>query len=190
MRGGALRIGIDVDDVLYPFSERVHHYCEVAGLTNGKTITQWEFHNDYGIPRDRLWDFIKDLYRNGVLMEPPYPGVAFQAQRLTSAGHEVLIVTARGFEADIAPLVRRETERWLEFYEIPFDSLHFSRDKREVEADWFIDDSVGNVSKLLAAGTEARLRDQPHNQTSTLPRVFSLSEFVDDVLAAQLPSMV
>jgi hypothetical protein len=40
-----VRIGLDIDDVLFPWTDRAHAAAEAAGITNGAAITQWSFHN-------------------------------------------------------------------------------------------------------------------------------------------------
>ena len=68
---------------------------------------------------------------------------------------------------------------------VPFDSLTFTKHKEEVYADWAIDDSEKNCRALGAAGVRAFLHDAVHNQAVVgIPRVYSMGEFVDIVLAA------
>lgn len=184
---------IDIDDTAYAFSERIHAACLQAGIApQGSTITQWEFHNDYGIERGVLWSYIMELYKGGILMEPPYPATGWWLGKLRQAGHKVVIATARGFEPDLAQFVRAQTERWLWFYGIPHDGLHFTKDKatfaRDVGVDYAIDDSVAHVEALTKAGVLAFLRDQPHNRSATHlddVRVRSLKGFVNLILEVE-----
>lgn len=179
-----MRVGLDIDDVLFPWSDLAHAACERAGITNGKQVTQWSMYLDYGCTSAEVWEVIHDKYRGGMLLEPPFEGVVdiLRAMR-EDAGWTVHLATARGFEGPLAGLVRSHTTAWLEGYEIPHDSLTFTKDKTIVQSDAFLDDSIPNVTALRAAGVNAYLHDQGHNRSdTTLPRVANLSEFASIIL--------
>jgi 5'(3')-deoxyribonucleotidase len=179
-------IGIDVDDVLKPWSERAHAAVVLAGRDNGKTITCWNMHEDYGITSDELWEIVFAAYMDGMLLQPPYANVQRDLTDLMACGFNVHLITARGFEDGIAEVVREQTREWVSMYGIPHDTLTFTKDKAAMGMDYFLDDGIHNVTALRAAGCEAYLRDQCHNQNSDLPRVADLAEFVELVLAEAL----
>jgi FMN phosphatase YigB (HAD superfamily) len=173
-----VRIGIDIDDVLFPWSQHAHEACERAGITNGKQVTQWGMHIDYGCTSDQVWDVINAAYVAGMLVaHQPYDGVVEILDDLRAAGHTVHLATARGFEGPLANMVREHTVAWLTSHEIPHDSLTFTADKSVLNVDVFLDDGVHNVIALQKAGIRAFLRDQPHNHASDLPRVDDLAAF-------------
>lgn len=180
-----MRVGVDVDDVLFPWTEYAHEAALEAGITNGGTPTRWGFHEDYGITADELWSVLFEAYNDGMLLRPFYPDAASQLARLREAGHSIHIVTARGFEAHVdhgflGKMVRIWTEISLDREGIPHDSLTFVKDKTFANVDVFIDDSLGNCRALQAAGIDAYLRDQPHNQSGPWTRrVDNLEHFVD-----------
>lgn len=176
------RIGLDVDDVLFSWSVHAHAACEAAGITNGKVVTQWGFHNDYGCTADEVWEVINQAYVDGMLRRPPYPGVQDILMDLRAAGHTIHLATARGFEGPLAGMVRHHTIEWVATHEIPHDSLTFTADKSLLNVDVFLDDGVHNVEALQRAKIRAWLRDQPHNQTSKLPRVADLAAFAHMIL--------
>lgn len=162
-----MRIGVDIDDCLLGWSDLAHAACEAAGITGGNAITRWEFHEDYGVSREALWDVLFAAYEDGMLVDhPPYEGVAAILTALQDVyGHEVHLVTARGFEGrHLSRLVRSDTAEWLECYNIPHDSLTFAKDKTLLNVDAFIDDSPANCAAMVDAGCElVALRRQPHN---------------------------
>lgn len=174
-----LRIGLDIDDVLFPWSDHAHRAATRAGITNGRTITQWSMHLDYGCTPDTFWDVINQAYLGGMLLRDPYPGVTDLLQAARAAGHTIHLVTARGFEGHLAPMIRRHTIEWAQ--QIPHDTLTFAKDKTVVDTDVFLDDNADTVAALRHYGTDAYLRDQLHNQAAdpTLPRVTDLQHFLD-----------
>lgn len=179
-----MRIGLDVDDVLFPFSRIAHALCVQAGVANGREVDRWEMHESYGCTRAEVWDdVLYPAYAEGMLLNAPYAGTrAILTALRDDHGHSVHLVTARGYEPRYGGMVREHTSRWLETYELPFDSLTFTKDKTDVRTDIFLDDSVKNVKRLVEHGTNAYLADQPHNRSDTyLHRVADLAEFCDIV---------
>lgn len=179
------RIGVDIDDVLFPWSDTAHSLCESAGITNGASITCWEFWLDYGCEPQTVWDVLDAATMNGGLYDgAPYDGAAEALQSLVDAGHTVHLVTARGFLTN-GPLIRQLTCAWLERWSIPHHSLTFAKDKRLVPVDHFIDDSLANYDQLDGAGVDVHLLNRPHNLI--LPcdrrRVDTLEQFVAQVIA-------
>lgn len=177
-------IGIDYDDVLYPWSDTAHGLCEAAGITNGQVVSQWHMWKDYGCTEQEVWNVLAENTLNGSLYAAwPYPGVLAQLRRLRAYGHRVHIVTARGFGKHgelIQALTREQASEW----NLPLDSLTFSHDKSVVPCDFFLDDGLHNYDPLDAKGVEVYLMNRPHNQVTDRPRrrVSSVKEFADLIL--------
>lgn len=154
-----MRLGVDIDDVLYPWHAQDPTWPDLTG------------------PRLKV-----SLYEAA-----PYPGVREALQRLLDAGHTVHLVTARSHEGtQHSQEIRDLTRRWLARHKIPHDSLHFAPDKTSIRTDVFIDDDPGNCRQLEAAGIQAFLREQPWNRSARdLDWVDDLTDFVDLVLASQ-----
>lgn len=183
-----MKIALDIDDVLFPWSEYAHAAAEAAGITNGKRITQWAFHDDYGITAEELWTVLFAAYDNGMLLQQPYDGVARELRRLRIMGHTLHLITARGFETNLSDLVRAHTAQWLVAHDIPHDTLTFSKDKGILRADVGLDDSVTNCANMAMAGIAPWLMTRWHNEDDLsvpYPRVKSLAEFVDVLEAAE-----
>lgn len=173
-----MRIGLDIDDVLFPWSQYAHEACERAGITNGKSITQWGMHLDYGCTSEQVWAVIDREYEAGMLVRnPPYDGVNEILADLQAAGHTIHLATARGFEGRLSEMIRKHTAHWLARWKVPHDSLTFTKDKSLLNVDIFLDDGVHNIEALQKARIRAYLCDQVHNQASTLPRVANLAAF-------------
>jgi hypothetical protein len=159
-----VRIGVDIDDVIYPWCKAAQEACERAGITGGNTITRWDFHEDYGITREQLWEVLEREYRRGMLMvERPIPGSVRALEMVIALGHEVHLVTARGFEPQNAEMVRSDTLWWLSMLEVPHHSVTFTRDKWTVPCDVYLDDSPKHVRALRNRGLHALLIEAPHN---------------------------
>jgi len=174
-----MRVGLDIDDVLFPWTEHAHAAAERAGITNGAQITQWDFAADYGCTREEWWDVINAEYRAGMLEREPYPGTANLLALARENGATIHLVTARGFEGQLAGFVRRTTAEWAT--QLPHDSLTFSKDKAAVRTEVFLDDSVHNCLAVKKVGTFAFLRDQVHNrgmESARLPRARDLAQFL------------
>lgn len=172
-----MRIGVDVDDVLFPWFDKAHAACERAGITNGVTPSRWECYLDYGVTLDDWLVVMKSATLDGSLYTgDPYPGAVDAMRALKDAGHTLHIVTARGFFAH-GDLIRRHTIEWFDANDVPHDSLTFSKDKTLVHSDVFVDDSWKNVSDLTAAGIRTWMVDAPHNQGNEHP--FRVPTFVD-----------
>lgn len=151
-----MRIGVDIDDVLYPWHEQ----------------------------RPRLRDIVGPVLETALYGADPYPGAVAQLARLQAAGHTVHLITARAFEGGRhGAQIRDLTRQWAEAHDVPHDSLHFAQDKTKIPTDLFVDDNVHNIRSLGAAGVVAFLLDRPWNAHATgLPRVPSLTAFVDLVV--------
>lgn len=187
MTGKSLRVGVDVDDVLFPWYLNAHQLCVAAKITNGINPTTWSPHEEYGCPMQDWLDVLEEGTLNGALYSgPPYLGAIDALWRLQNAGHSIHLVTARGFFV-LGHLIREQTVNWLADYDVPHDTLTFAKDKTIVRTDVFVDDSARNVEALTAAGVQTWMVNQPHNAAAVHNlRVDHVSEFVDAVLEAHL----
>lgn len=174
-----LRIGIDVDDVLFDLCGHIQRIADDKGISAGRQIDHWNIHESYGVPREVLWDAIFDEYREGLLLEAPIEGVAAILSALQEEhGHEVHLVTARGFEGQLGAMVREDTIRWVHQYNLAHSSLTFTLNKGMIRVDAFLDDNEHNVQDVSLAGCPlAYLMNAQHNQASSWRRVGSLDEF-------------
>lgn len=186
MSSKSLRIGVDVDDVLFPWFDKAHAACERAGITNGVTPTQWSCYLDYGVTLDEWLVVMESATLDATLYTgDPYPGAIEALRELEDAGHTLHIVTARGFFAH-GDLIRRHTVEWLRDHKVPHHSLTFSKSKTLVQTDAFVDDSCKNCCELEAANVPVWMVDAPHNQGDTdHARVANVREFADIILAIE-----
>lgn len=182
----------DWDDVVYPLCSVMQKMADRAGISEGRRITQWQAHEDFGVTADELWGmFHSDLdYFYG---QPLIPGALAQMRRLRAYGHRIHIVTARGshdsgmFYGISSDVIQGITRDQIRRSNVPLDSLTFAKDKApvalELGVDWAIDDKPANVAELLEVGVSGALMDAVHNQDAAgFLRVFSVQEFADLVI--------
>lgn len=184
-----MRIGLDIDDVLYPWFDSAHAACAKAGITSGVIPTSWSPYEEYGIERE-LWHETIAAAVDTMYQSPPFEGAVEQVCRLKDAGHTVHLVTARG-ALKHGDQIRAQTAIWAAAFEVPHDSLTFSTDKTVVRTDYFLDDNHGNWRSLWNDGdTRAYLLTKPWNRQHDIApmwRVETLEQFVNIVLKKGKP---
>lgn len=180
------RVGIDLDGVCFDFNENLRFWLEtIKGykLKYGPSV-RWEFYEDWGLTLD---EFLREcnraadaghLFRHG----PVINDAKAQLQRLRDAGHTIVLITDRSFGSN--NVSQENTRQWLFDTELPWDEIHFTANKAEVDVDFHIDDRFKNVVEMAQTGIDAWLLSAPWNLGYTLAkRADSLQTFVSYVLA-------
>lgn len=182
---------LDLDGVINPWVGPFHPYMLAHELFLATAHTyemsdwnEWHHYRNYGIVDPDFVKMLQDFAREGRFTSgPPFEGTPEAVRRLHDGGVSIHVVTDR------PPFVLDETVAWLKTYDIPFDSVEIGRDKtvfmRRGPAPYFgIDDRVENVQALVDAGVQAYLLTAPWNEHANLPRVNTVDEYVDIVLAS------
>jgi uncharacterized HAD superfamily protein len=186
------KVGFDIDDVFLHTYQAMHVIAGKAGITNGVTPTSWNPYDEYGCSREEWTAVMDEAARMGWLYKDVIPDQdALRAVReLAWDGHEIHLVTARGFMGE-KDIVEEHTEGWLVEYAVPHKSLTYSRTKGEVTArlrlDYFLDDNVQNWLDVAGSGpTRSHLLDRPWNQdiNAGIFRVKTVQEYVDIIKEA------
>ncbi len=172
-------IGIDLDGCLYDFGKSLAHYLVEYEDFPTEVATPpkvWNFFLDWGLSID---DYIKAYARGvdaGVVLrvgEPDIDSVEV-LNLLREGGHTLHIVTYR----TVGKRAVQNTMEWLEEYEVPYDTITFSKDKTIVKNHIFIEDNMDNFKALWAADIECFLMDRPWNEEVTTPyRVYGWQDF-------------
>lgn len=179
----SLRIGVDLDDVVYNFTKAFQEAARRKGWDVGENDC-WDFHHKCGMSDDEFADImhfsVDDLqlfWRGGML-----DNAADWISKLKDAGHEIHIVTHR--YSGYIYTSSQATKYWLNTKGVRYDSLTFSGDKTIVPTDVFIEDKIENYDALEAAGTKAYLVNRPYNQIEgdERRRVDSFGEFADLII--------
>lgn len=181
-----MKVGVDIDDCIYPWFDIAHRACVEDAITNDVTPSQWECWLDYGCSKDDWLGVMERATLDGSLYNgDPIPGAVEALHALRNAGHSLHIVTARGFFVH-GDLIRHHTVSWLSAWDVPHDTLTFAKDKTLVRTDVFVDDSWRNVQALTAAGIPTWMVDAPHNREAVHDlRVPSVVEFAAAILAME-----
>lgn len=158
------RVGIDVDDVIYPWYDTAHAICKREGLAGDVDPRTWRVHEEYGVTLEE-WVAVLEANNEELYSAPPLPGAVESVQRLKDAGHSIHVVTARGHFAG-GDYIKQATVRWLADWKIPYDTLTFATDKTLVRVDWFADDREQHVIDMRNAGVpHAYVIDRPWSNT-------------------------
>lgn len=195
------KVGFDIDDVFLHTYQAMHVIAQEAGITNGVTPTSWNPYEEYGITREHWIDIMADANRSGILYRDVVPDQdALRAVReLAWGGHEIHLITARGFFGD-REITEEHTEGWLIEYAVPHHSLTYSTTKGDVAKekglDFFIDDNERNWREVRDAlggwifineTPRSYLLDRPWNHgvvTFDRERVSSVQQYVDIIKEA------
>jgi len=184
-----MHLAIDLDGVVYPFTETLaRHIHRRTGkpMEEMTAPVQWEFWEQWGLSKDEWLGHFNDyVHAGGFLLGRPLPGAVETLQALDKQGHTIHILTARGCHWASSPEFRRavkqHTIRFLEIYQIPHDSLLFSAHKEIINADIFLDDCQAHLEDIARAGKRAIAFDQLHNRSFKGERVTDWAEFYDVV---------
>lgn len=184
-----LDVMLDVDDVIFPTMMSIHELARQAGYHNNDVDPAWSGWIPYNISEQAYWDLWSQFaLQGGYVATEPIQEAVEEIRRLYFEGHNIHVVTARGF-MNHASDIRKWTVEWIEDFAIPWHSLTFARDKVDaqrllgVSFDYAIDDSPKNVDGLRADGVQAYLLDHVHNKSHVAEhRVASVGDFVDIVL--------
>lgn len=190
MRRHEIVAGVDFDEVVYPWYDRAHEVCELAGITGDCTRPlTWFPYDEYGCTKEDWLKALADATDSGFLYSAsPMKGAVNALWKLYNVGAEIHIITARGGWPETADAVRAHTMEYLDRWDFPTDRVHFTPDKeavaRQLGVTHAIDDHLLNYQAFERAGALTWLHDQPWNMAPDFKvrRVSSLTEFVDTIL--------
>jgi 5'(3')-deoxyribonucleotidase len=189
---GNIVLGVDLDGVCADFYGRMRGIAaewfesEIEALTEDVS---------YGLPE---WgvessDQYSSLHRFAVTQRelfssvPMIPGARRVLRKLSSEGYRIRIITHRLFIQYFHELAVRQTIEWLDRHGIPYWDLCFMKEKDQVGADIYVEDSPANVESLRTAGHYTICFGNSTNKQVAAPRASTW----DDVYAfikAKAPS--
>lgn len=164
-------IGVDLDGVCGKYYDALRRH--VARENN---IPEHEIENIYPDPTtydmiewpDFEQNFIKyhtDAVEDGIFMNmEPIEGASDTLWALSEAGYHLRIITSRFVRHGQNAQVISDTAYWLDKNSIPYRDIMFVKDKPDVYADVYIDDSPENIMRLEAAGRRVIIFDAPYNR--------------------------
>lgn len=185
-----MKLGIDVDGVLYKWSKTARYLLrealpnspyKVAGHPLHTESTHWGYIEEHVSKAHWRWVWTEGvrlgLFRHGHIIKGAMEGM----RALADDGHDLFIITHRPKAAVT------DTLQWLAFCDFKLAGVHILTDqqpKSTVKCDVYVDDKPDNVEDLVA-NTDARLValfDAPWNQGHEEPgvtRVANWAEFVN-----------
>ena len=179
-----LILGVDLDGVCADFYRRMREIAaewferpvEELPLDVSYSLKEWgvESEDQY----ESLHRFAvtqRDLFRTS----PMVPGARRYLRRLSDEGVRIRIITYRLFIHFFQHTAVTQTIDWLDQTGIPYWDLCFMKDKEQVGADIYVDDSPDNVQKLRAAGLYTICFGNSTNRRIAAPRAESWAEVYD-----------
>jgi 5'(3')-deoxyribonucleotidase len=132
-----MRIGIDLDNVTYPFVEQLHPYAEHKLQRRLLPAVKWDFFEDWGIDGKEFGELMREAHdENGLWrIGTPLYGALTVLEWLQIGGHDICFVTNRPEYA------QQTTIDWLSHWHIPTDEVWFEQDKSVAEVDVMLDDA-------------------------------------------------
>lgn len=184
-----MRVGFDLDGVLYNFGDSVKRYLDATERghlwKSGPTENPfWDFYKDWGWTGKQFVEMCNDGADAGYIFCGPARDNAVESvKRVAELGHEIIIITDRQF--GITPKSSHDnTYEWLEQHGIEFDELVFSADKTCVPTDVFVEDKLENYDALIEAGTHTFLINRAWNVVDggdSRMRISDISQYADFV---------
>lgn len=186
----ALRIGVDVDDVL---AESLPGYLEAFRRRFGHEVriqdAGWEIFRRYPeISATQMWGFFSELEASDFLAtRPVYPEAAHAMRTLAAEGHRLFVVTGRLSQH------REHTRRMLQqagLLELFEQVVHRDgepsaeykpRIVRELKLDLLIEDELHVALAAADVPTPVLLLDRPWNQADLPPGITRVTDW-DQVL--------
>ncbi len=108
----------------------------------------------------------RDLFR----VVPMVPGTRRVLRQLSDEGYRIRIITHRLFIHFFHATAVQQTIDWLDHHGIPYWDLCFMRDKDQVGADIYVDDSPENVESLRGLGLPTICFASSANKSVAEPR--------------------
>jgi len=150
-------LGVDLDGVCADFYGRMR---AIAAEWLERRVADLPLKVSYGL---REWGIeteeqYESLHRFAVTQrdlfktEAMIPGARKYLRKLSADGFRIRIITHRLFIPYFHAIAVRQTIEWLDANGIPYWDLCFMKEKAQVGADIYIDDSPHNVELLRAAG--------------------------------------
>ena len=181
-------LGVDLDGVCADFYSRIR---EVAAEWFERPVEELTEDVSYGLPEwgIRGLEQYNSLHRFAVTARelfkttPMIPGTRRVLRRLSGEGYRIRIITHRLFIQYFHAMAVQQTIEWLDHHGLPYWDLCFMKEKDQVGADIYIEDSPGNVQRLRDRGYYTICFANSTNKQIADPRAANWDEVYDLVRA-------
>lgn len=180
-------LGVDLDGVVADYEGGFRAACQAAtgfDVSRFPTATSWSF-VESGWPfadEDEFFAAHRAAVNGGLFRDlQVLDGASEALWALSDAGVRIRIITHRLVVNFSHATAVSDTVSWLDRNRIPFRDICFVRDKAEVGADLYLDDSPKNVEALRQSGGDgvAAVYDQPYNRHVEGLRVCGWNDVLD-----------
>lgn len=181
-----LRVGIDLDGVLFNFGQSCKDYLDATSRghlwKSGPTPAPfWDWYKDWGWTSQEFVDFCNAGVDEGYIFRGNVRDGAVAAMwEIKTNGHELIIITDRSFGS--SPVISQTaTKQWWKEEAFPdYDEIYFSPNKTIVPTDIFVEDKYENWKALIEAGTRCYLITRPWNETfRDVPEHLRLGDIIE-----------
>lgn len=166
-------IGVDLDGVVADYESKLREIAsDIMGLDQSKfpIATHWSL-LESGWPFEDEAHFL-DIHKEAVSSHglfrrlSPIDGASEALWRMSDAGIRIRIITHRLVVNFAHSATVSDTVNWLDDKRIPYRDICFVKDKAEVGASLYIDDSPANIAALrgVAGDTAVMAFDQMYNR--------------------------
>jgi 5'(3')-deoxyribonucleotidase len=170
--GGAPRfvLGVDLDGVVADFYGAMRPIvAEWLGVpTECLSLESYRYGlKEWGVRDNKHYERIHRFavtQRSLFLDMPPIPGAGPALRRLSDDGVHIRLITHRLFIPHFHQEAVRQTVQWLDNHGIPYWDLCFLKDKVDVGADLYIEDTPHIVKALRSAGKRVIVFANPTNE--------------------------
>ncbi len=162
-------LGVDLDGVVADFYGHMRKITAdwrgVArkGLTRKVTygLGEWGLRDEAEYTKlHRFAVTQRDLFRE----MPPIKGAPQALRRLGRDGVRIRIITHRLFIPHFHQTAVQQTIEWLDHHDVPYWDLCFMKDKIEVGADLYIEDTPKNIQEIIEAEADVIIYSHSSNQ--------------------------
>jgi 5'(3')-deoxyribonucleotidase len=185
-------IGVDLDGVVADYESR---FREIAAEIMGHDVRRYPPARTWNLV-DSGWPFDDNAHYLAVHRQAvaehglfrrlaPIPGASEALWRMSDAGIRIRIVTHRLVVNFSHASAVSDTVNWLDDKRIPYRDICFVRDKAEVGADIYVDDSPANVTALREVRGEnaVMVYDQLYNRHLPGLRAYNWDDILNEVAA-------
>jgi 5'(3')-deoxyribonucleotidase len=174
-------LGVDLDGVCADFYGRMR---EITAEWIERSVDELTSEVSYGLSEwgiesidqyNSLHRFAvnqRDLFKTEIMI----PGSRTYLRKLSDEGYRIRIITHRLYIHYFHAKAVQQTIEWLDTNGIPYWDLCFMREKDQVGADIYIEDSPKNIEKLRARGLYTICYGNSSNTNISAPRAQSWKE--------------
>lgn len=163
-------IGVDFDNVLADYTNTFGKlYKKLKGITTElPEVLDWDF-GSWSITREEFNTYHKLFIKNNwTSVMPPLKDALSLLKKLKEENNVIKIITHRAtnldFNSETRNEITKQTSDWLHLYNVCYDELCFVKNKTEIFADVYLDDSPAVIAECLENRKNYIIFDYAYNR--------------------------